>query len=240
MPATVASRQVRRYCSALVAVVIALLGAGIAGSASSADPGAAARLVRPVSRPARECDNVRRWRLHSATIWRWRKGIGNVAGNFSFTQTGGACQCGTRGTIWRQRTGSGTGEGTPPRSPPAEFELYKRNEAPSAGIVVESSSWPGEQSHFFYRVQTQAGSVGAISAARSRGHIGSLVTPAPEAAPRGCRRSRRVMVLQRRNSARPPAPLGAQLPRHTAKPSTAGDRAARAAAPDRPPECCDH
>ena len=155
MPATVASRQVRRYCSALVAVVIALLGAGIAGSASSADPGAAARLVRPVSRPARECDNVRRWRLHSATIWRWRKGIGNVAGNFSFTQTGGACQCGTRGTIWRQRTGSGTGEGTPPRSPPAEFELYKRNEAPSAGIVVESSSWPGEQSHFFYRVQTQ-------------------------------------------------------------------------------------
>ena len=42
MPATVASRQVRRYCSALVAVAIALLGTGIAGSASSADPGAAA------------------------------------------------------------------------------------------------------------------------------------------------------------------------------------------------------
>jgi phospholipase C len=42
MPATVASRQVRRYCSALVAVAIALLGTGMAGSASSADPGAAA------------------------------------------------------------------------------------------------------------------------------------------------------------------------------------------------------
>ena len=41
MPATVASRQLRRYCSALVAVAIALLGTGIAGSASSADPGAA-------------------------------------------------------------------------------------------------------------------------------------------------------------------------------------------------------
>jgi len=42
MPATVASRRVRRYCSAVVAVAIALLGTGIAGSASSADPGAAA------------------------------------------------------------------------------------------------------------------------------------------------------------------------------------------------------
>jgi hypothetical protein len=42
MPATVASRRMRRYCSALVAVAIALLGTGIAGSASSADPGAAA------------------------------------------------------------------------------------------------------------------------------------------------------------------------------------------------------
>ena len=41
MPATAASRQMRRYCSALVAVAIALLGTGIAGSASSADPGAA-------------------------------------------------------------------------------------------------------------------------------------------------------------------------------------------------------
>ena len=41
MPATVASRQVRRYCSALVAVAIALLDTGIAGSPSSADPGAA-------------------------------------------------------------------------------------------------------------------------------------------------------------------------------------------------------
>jgi len=41
MPATVASRQLRRYCSALVAVATALLGPGIAGSASSADPGAA-------------------------------------------------------------------------------------------------------------------------------------------------------------------------------------------------------
>jgi len=42
MPATVASRRVRQYCSAVVAVAIALLGTGIAGSASSADPGAAA------------------------------------------------------------------------------------------------------------------------------------------------------------------------------------------------------
>ena len=41
MPATVASRQPQRYRSVLVAVAIALLGMGISGSASSADPGAA-------------------------------------------------------------------------------------------------------------------------------------------------------------------------------------------------------
>jgi phospholipase C len=41
MPATVASRQVRRYRSTFVAVTITLLGMGIAGSASSADPAAA-------------------------------------------------------------------------------------------------------------------------------------------------------------------------------------------------------
>ena len=41
MPATVASRQARRYSIAFVAVAIALLGMGITGSASSADPGAA-------------------------------------------------------------------------------------------------------------------------------------------------------------------------------------------------------
>ena len=41
MPATVASRQAQRYRSTFVAVVIALLGMGIAGSASSVDPGAA-------------------------------------------------------------------------------------------------------------------------------------------------------------------------------------------------------
>jgi hypothetical protein len=40
MPATVASRQPQRYRSVLVAVAIALLGMGISGSASSADPGA--------------------------------------------------------------------------------------------------------------------------------------------------------------------------------------------------------
>jgi hypothetical protein len=41
MPATVANRQGQRYRSAFVAVAIALLGMGIAGSASSADRGAA-------------------------------------------------------------------------------------------------------------------------------------------------------------------------------------------------------
>ena len=41
MPATVATRQAQLYRSTLVAVAIALLGIGIARSASSADPGAA-------------------------------------------------------------------------------------------------------------------------------------------------------------------------------------------------------
>src|SRR5260370_6444724 len=41
MPATVASRHGQRYRSAFVAVAIALLGMGIARSASSADPSAA-------------------------------------------------------------------------------------------------------------------------------------------------------------------------------------------------------
>src|ERR1700730_8277517 len=49
MPATVASRQAQRYRSAFVAVVIALLGMGIAGSASSADPGAATDRPRTAS-----------------------------------------------------------------------------------------------------------------------------------------------------------------------------------------------
>ena len=38
MPATVANRRARWYRSAFVAVAIALLGMGIAGSASSANP----------------------------------------------------------------------------------------------------------------------------------------------------------------------------------------------------------
>ena len=41
MPATVASRQARRYRSAFVPVAIALHTMGIAGSAHSADPGGA-------------------------------------------------------------------------------------------------------------------------------------------------------------------------------------------------------
>jgi phospholipase C len=41
MPATVAGRQARRYRSIFAALAIALLGMGIAGSPSSADPGAA-------------------------------------------------------------------------------------------------------------------------------------------------------------------------------------------------------
>ncbi|HEX3419448.1 MAG TPA: hypothetical protein VHT21_24065, partial [Stellaceae bacterium] len=47
MPATVANRQAPRYRSAFVAMTIALLGMGIAGSASGADPGAATD--RPVT-----------------------------------------------------------------------------------------------------------------------------------------------------------------------------------------------
>src|SRR3984893_18509518 len=49
MPATVASRQAQRYRSAFVAVVIALLGMGIAGSAFSADPGVATDRPRTAS-----------------------------------------------------------------------------------------------------------------------------------------------------------------------------------------------
>ena len=49
MAATVASRHGQRYRSAFVSAAIALLGMGIAGSASSADPSAATG--RPTASP---------------------------------------------------------------------------------------------------------------------------------------------------------------------------------------------
>jgi phospholipase C len=48
MPATVADRQARLYRSTAVGVAIALLGIGVAGSASRADPGAAMTTASPI------------------------------------------------------------------------------------------------------------------------------------------------------------------------------------------------